>query len=74
MFYLSPQYDGLTYGAGRDHKGHRALIWIAERAIQIKPQFSYHWNFISGIFASSSDFRKAERAGERPDELNRQNT
>jgi hypothetical protein len=34
-----------TYGAGRGHKGHRVLIWIAEGAIQIKLLSSYRWKF-----------------------------
>ena len=34
-----------TYGAGREHKGHRVLIWIAEGAIQIKLLSSYRLKF-----------------------------
>ena len=34
-----------TYGAGREHRGHRVLIWIAEGAIQIKLPSSYRWKF-----------------------------
>ena len=29
-----------TYGAGRGHRGHRVLIWIAEGAIQIKSRLN----------------------------------
>jgi len=37
--------SGHSFISHRDHRGHRVLIWIAERAIQIKYQSSYRWKF-----------------------------
>jgi len=45
-----------TYGAGRGHKEHRDLIWIALSAIQIKLLSSYRWKFTPLGVEHWSDF------------------
>jgi len=45
----------------RDHKEHRALIWIAERAIQIKLLTSYRWKFTPPGVEGWSDFGDLSR-------------
>jgi len=44
-FISHPSTMQCTYGAGRGHREHRVLIWIAEGAIQIKLPSSYRWKF-----------------------------
>ena len=45
----------------RDHKEHRALVWIAESAIQIKLLSSYRWRFTPSGVEEWSDFGDLSR-------------